>query len=101
MKREEKEREILLDKILEQDKTISRLVAEKDALMREVREKNRSAKKAVNILTRQWRMWRPDVKKENLNDNIEKLKERYPNAEYEIFTNKNNNLSIRYRMHGG
>jgi hypothetical protein len=45
--------------------------------------------------------WRPDIKEENMQDALDKLKERYPTlTEADIVTskNKNNNLTIRYRV---
>lgn len=46
-------------------------------------------------------MWRPDIKEDNIQDAIDKLKAKYPSIEdsdIEITTNKNNHKTIRYRL---
>jgi hypothetical protein len=48
-----------------------------------------------------WEMWRPDIKEENIQDAIEKLKAKYPSltdADIDISSNKNNHKSIRYKL---
>jgi len=48
-----------------------------------------------------WKMWRPDIKPENVPDAVKKLKEKHPqlsDKEIDISTNAHNNAMIKYKI---